>query len=188
MDATLGSLFSIGHSNHSIERFLDLVAQNDIQIVADVRSSPYSKYSPWFNKDDLNNALETQGVRYVFLGQELGGRPADEHLYDDQGYALYDRFLEMDYVQRGLARLMSLIEEGHRVAVLCSEEDPRECHRHRLIAWEMDRSFGIVALHIRGDGSVESELDLRREDQPGLFDADEEMNMPPRSAKRIQTK
>lgn len=188
MDATLGRLFSIGHSNHSLERFLDLVAQNDIQIVADVRSSPYSKYSPWFNKDDLNNALETRGVRYVFLGQELGGRPADEHLYDDQGYALYDRFLEMDYVQRGLARLMSLIEEGHQVAVLCSEENPRECHRHRLIAWEMFKSFGIDALHIRGDGSVERESALKSEYSAGLFDDDEAINMPPRSSKRVLTK
>lgn len=151
-------LFSIGHSSHSIEAFLKLLDQHGIEVIADVRSSPFSKFVPQFNQNQLQPMLEQNGRRYVFLGKELGGRPPGAQYYDDAGHALYGRMAGADFFLKGLTRL----EKGmrsYRVAILCSEEDPAVCHRHLLMGRVLAER-GIILRHIRGDGRIEPEPEV----------------------------
>jgi len=151
-------LFTIGHSNHSMEHLLDLLRQHAIQVIADVRSSPYSKYTTQFDREALIEALRAAGFQYIYLGGELGGRPRGEDYYDAQGHVLYDKVAESSAFLEGLARLEKGLSD-YRVAVLCAEEDPAGCHR-RLLVGRVLSERGVEVDHIRGDGRVQSEADL----------------------------
>jgi len=177
-------LYTIGHSNHSLERFIELVQQYDIGTLIDVRSAPYSKYSPHFTKEMLEESLKKHGIRYVFMGRELGGRPQNKNLYDERGHALYDRFIEHSFFQNGIARLQQFLDSGQNLVLLCSEEDPSICHRRLLIAWYLHKKHGIEVCHIRCTGQIEFESELQKSETPSLFD-DEPAFTVRRSAKKI---
>jgi uncharacterized protein (DUF488 family) len=155
---------TIGHSNHSFEAFLQLLKRYDVDAVADARSHPYSSFSPQFDQPKLKDALEAAGIRYVYLGKELGGRPEGNEFYDSNGRALYWKIAESDFFERGLERLESGVNSFRNLALLCSEEDPSICHRHLLIARVLEER-GIKVGHIRGDGSIQSERELREAEQ-----------------------
>lgn len=159
---------------------------HDISIVVDVRSSPYSRHVPQYNMDALRRALEQQNIQYVYLGRELGGQPDVPSLYDEKGYALYDRFVTMDFFQRGIAYLLSLLRGDANVALLCSEENPNECHRRLLITWYLYQQMRIDSIHIRADGTTQRESDLQAGKASSLFGDDPVLTAPPRSAKRIR--
>jgi len=146
--ALSGSLFSIGHSNHSLEAFLGLLRANGIELVVDVRSHPVSRFSPHFNHGRLPDSLKREGVAYVFLGRELGGRPADARFYDEEGHVLYGRLSRTAAFRRGIAELEAIAREGRPAAIMCAEEDPSSCHRHLLIGPALARK-GIALRHIR---------------------------------------
>ena len=146
-------VFTVGHSNHSIGQFLNLLEQNAITAVADVRSNPYSRYSPHFNKAPLSASLNESSIHYVFLGQELGGRPKDNSCYVD-GQIQYPLVSATNSFQEGLGRLQEGIQK-FRVAVMCSEADPTNCHRFLLISRELVES-GTPVNHILGDGQIHS--------------------------------
>jgi len=146
-------VYSIGHSNVSMERLLTLLRAHGIQILADVRSQPYSRYVPHFNRPEMEDAVERAGVRYLFLGEELGGRPVGDEFYDAQGYVLYGKVAEAPFFRKGLERLKDEAALA-RVAMLCSEEDPTNCHRRLLIARVL-AGDGVEVRHIRGDGSLQ---------------------------------
>jgi len=168
-------VLTIGHSNHSIEHFFDLLKLHSVQVIADVRSSPYSKYSSQFDHEPLMKSLRDAGFQYVYLGAELGGRPRGEAYYDPGGRVLYDKVAESAPFQEGLARLEKGLED-HKVALLCAEEDPAGCHR-RLLITRVLTERGIAVNHIRGDGRLQSEDELRAEeagDQMSLFEEIEE--------------
>src|SRR5215469_7180277 len=113
------TLFSIGHSNQSIEAFLALLQQHQIQVLVDVRSSPYSKYVPQFNSTPLAVAVRQAGIKYMFMGKELGGRPDGDEFYAPDGRVLYNRVAEAAFFLQGINRL----KEGaktYRVALMCS--------------------------------------------------------------------
>ena len=129
----MSSFFTLGHSNHSIETWLALVRRHEIEVVVDTRSSPYSKYVPQFDRELIQRSLEEAGIRYLFLGAELGGRPANPAYYDASGRVLYSRLRDDPLFQAAIARLESGMER-FRVALLCGEEDPAHCHRRRLHA------------------------------------------------------
>ena len=147
-------LFSIGHSNHRFEVLLDLLKRHRIEVVADVRSAPYSRYNPQFNGRDLRLGLVEAGIRYVFLGKELGGRPEGDRFYDPQGHIRYGRIAGTDRFRSGLDRLCDG-GSRYRTGILCSEEDPLGCHRYLLITRALSNR-GVTVTHIRGDGAVQS--------------------------------
>ncbi|MEX0889660.1 MAG: DUF488 domain-containing protein [Chloroflexota bacterium] len=162
--------FTIGHSNHSIERFVEFLEAYGIDVVADVRSTPTSRYSPQFAADALARSLSTIGLRYAFLGRQLGGRPTDPALYDEEGHVLYGLLSRSPAFVEGIERLVRGVE-GNRVAVMCGEEDPTSCHRRRLIGRVL-RERGVEVIHIRADGRLQSETEVEREEQlrfPGRF-------------------
>lgn len=168
-------LLTIGHSNHALDVFLRLLRQHSIEAVADVRTVPWSRYVPAFNAKRLREALAECGIDYVPLGAELGGRPAGEEFYDEQGHVLYGRLAASPAFQKGIDRVLRGAQ-SHRIALLCSEEDPSRCHRHLLIGRVL-RERGVTLSHIRGDGRIETEAGLAAREastnqQPSLFDDD----------------
>ena len=164
-------LFSIGHSNHELDHFLDLLRANEVDVLVDVRSWPRSGYSRHFDQAPLRRSLEAAGVRYLFLGVELGGRPDDLDCYDETGHVLYDRVAASAPFSAGIDRLLQGMSR-YRVAMMCSEESPLECHR-RLLVGRVLADRGVTVRHIRGDGHVEEEgelIDPAGTAHPTLFD------------------
>jgi uncharacterized protein (DUF488 family) len=151
-------LFSIGYSNHALPRFLDLLRLSGVTALADVRSSPYSKRWPQFNRPDLEAALSGQGLVYVFLGDLLGGRPRASELYDEDGRVDYERVRATPAFRQGLERLIRGTER-HAIAMMCGEDDPLDCHRGLMITPAL-AEHGLAPLHLRKDGSVETTAEM----------------------------
>ena len=145
-------VFSVGHSNHDIDGLCRLLEVHSIDVVADVRTAPFSRYSPHFNREALARDLKARGVEYVFLGRELGGRPNGAQFYDVEGHVRYDRLSKSDLFEEGVGRLLRGAER-HRVAMLCSEGDPAQCHRHLLIAKVLEER-GVKVTHILPGGEA----------------------------------
>jgi len=158
-------VFTIGHSNHSLETFVGLLKSHKIDVLVDVRSKPFSRFSPQFNKENLEKAVKASGIKYLFLGKELGGRPQGSEFYDNHGFVLYSRIAESPLFLEGIDRLMEGIKT-YRVAVMCSEENPVNCHR-RLLVGRVLAKRGVSVRHIRGDGTVQDEDELAREEYRG---------------------
>ncbi|MCU1343699.1 MAG: hypothetical protein JWN92_3122, partial [Candidatus Acidoferrum typicum] len=137
---------------------------HSVHVVTDTRSYPYSEYATQFDQKPLKMALEADGIRYVFRGRELGGRPDGDEFYDVQGYVLYDRVAETDLFQEGVSRLEKGIRE-YKVAMLCAEENPAACHR-RLLVGRVLLDLGIQVDHIRGDGRIQTEAEVAAETKP----------------------
>ena len=126
------TLFTVGHSNVAIDRFLPLLTRRAIDVLVDARSRPFSRYSPQFNREALRTSLQQAGIAYLYLGDRLGGRPADAKFYRTDGTIDYDRLAQEAVYREGLQRLKQ--EAGaSRVAIMCSEADYRTCHRYWLI-------------------------------------------------------
>ena len=170
----MSSFFTIGHSNHAVELWLALLRQHRVEVVVDTRSSPFSKYVPQFDRELMQRSLEEAGIRYLFLGAELGGRPANPAYYDAKGRVLYSQLREDAHFQAAIARLENGMER-FRVALVCGEENPAHCHR-RLLIGRVLTERGHTMLHIRGDGRIESDETVAAEarkplvgNQPALF-------------------
>ena len=151
-------ILSIGHSNHSFESFLELLKRHQIEALVDVRSQPFSKYASHFDLDPLRQAVTAAGVKYVFLGKELGGRPTGDGFYDADGHVLYGRMAEAPFFLKGIEHLERWAEQ-YRTALMCSEENPAVCHRYLLVARVLGQR-GIEVEHIRGDGRIEREAEV----------------------------
>ncbi len=158
------TLYTIGHSNHSQVEFEALLQKFGIDAVVDVRSAPYSKYSPHFNRDALFRALPFKGISYHFEGKHLGGRPPDATCYKDKTLpgegadylhlVDYPAVMEKKFFLDGIDQLLKIMSEK-TVALLCSEEDPARCHRHHLISKYLNEYYPeIEIMHVRGKGEV----------------------------------
>ncbi len=156
-------VFTVGHSNVTQEAFVVLLKAHSIEVLVDVRSAPYSKYVPHFNGEPLKQAVVRAGIKYLYLGGELGGRPREQHFYDSDGHVRYDLISASPEFHEGIERLLRGIRE-HRVALMCNEEDPHECHR-RLLVGRVLAERGVTVLHIRGDGRVQPETELAAEER-----------------------
>ncbi|MFZ0774797.1 MAG: DUF488 domain-containing protein [Candidatus Sulfotelmatobacter sp.] len=146
------TVYTIGHSNGTAERLLSLLNHHGVTAVADVRSQPYSRFNPQFNREELASVLKAAGLEYVFLGQELGARSGDPACYRN-GRAQYALIARTPAFERGIERLLAGME-NLRVAILCAEKEPLACHRTILIARYLhERNVGVR--HILEDGSLE---------------------------------
>ncbi|MBK1682405.1 DUF488 family protein [Rhodoferax fermentans] len=149
-------IYTVGHSTQSFEKFLSLLQKQGVTAIADVRSAPYSRFNPQFNREELRNALKVHGIRYAFLGKELGARSDDECCYVD-GKVQFKLLARTPLFQSGLTRVI----EGaatHKIALMCAEKDPLDCHRTILVARELV-SRGANVTHILQDGSTEAHRD-----------------------------
>jgi uncharacterized protein (DUF488 family) len=153
-------IWTIGHSNAGPEVFLSLLQARQIETLVDVRSSPYSRFVAHANRDVLEAALSRAGIGYVFLGRELGGHPQDDSLRLLNGEPDYLRMSQTPLCKQGIEQLVGIATAG-RSCLMCSEEDPAQCHRTRLVA-ETLHSLEHQVLHLRHDGRVESHVDVMR--------------------------
>ncbi|MDR3286231.1 MAG: DUF488 domain-containing protein [Prevotellaceae bacterium] len=142
------TVFSIGHGNKTIEEFVSELHSFDIQFLIDIRSKPYSKYNPHFSQQSLKVSIEREHIKYVYMGQELGGLPThDITCFTNDGNVDYDKLKTKDYFQQGLQRLVSANNQGIHICIMCSESKPQECHRSKLIGIELQK-LGINLRHI----------------------------------------
>jgi uncharacterized protein (DUF488 family) len=169
-------LYTLGHSNHSLEKFLELLYKYRITVVGDVRSYPYSRHYTHFNYAYLQRELPKNNLMYLFWGKELGGRPDDPTCYDHKGKVQYTRLTHTPLFQVGLNQLKQMME-SYRVVLMCAEKDPLDCHRCILICRQL-REFMIQ--HILDNGNIETQPETERRllskydllQQPSLFNWD----------------
>jgi uncharacterized protein (DUF488 family) len=172
-------VYTIGHSNHSLETFLNLLRASGIEVVVDIRSKPSSQVVPHFDRKPLENSLKMKGFKYLYLGKELGGKPDSKDFYDTEGHVLYSLIAKSTPFVQAIERLLKGIHK-YRVVVLCGEENPLNCHR-RLLVGKVLGNYDVNLLHIRGNGRVQSEEELldengsreKDEAQLGLFETEE---------------
>ena len=154
-------VYTIGYGARSIEAFLDVLRAHEIVYLVDIRSAPYSRFKPEFSKGALEAELTRQGVRYVYMGDQLGGRPDDPDCYVD-GKVDYERVKSKAFYQTGIERLQKALARGARFAIMCSEGKPENCHRSKLIG-ESLLALNIPVLHIdENDTLVDQEAVILR--------------------------
>ena len=146
------SIFTIGHSVHEMETFIHLLKHHDVTAVCDVRSTPYSRFNSQYNREDLKVQLLKNGIKYVFLGKELGARSNDPKCYED-GRVQYDRLAKTDLFKKGLERIYTGAKDN-RIALMCAEKEPLECHRTILVSRELEKK-GFSISHILHNGELE---------------------------------
>ena len=172
-------IFTVGHSNHSLETFVTLLQRYGVTALVDVRSAPFSRFSPQFNKVDLEQEIKTHGIKYVFLGRELGARPEDSSCYEN-GQVQYERLKDRMQFKEGIERVIRGAKQ-HVIALMCSEKDPLQCHRFLLVARALVK-LDILVAHILATGDLEPhEITMARLPDPAgsaqddLFDSKEEL-------------
>jgi uncharacterized protein (DUF488 family) len=148
----ISPLYTIGHSNHSSDAFMNLLKIHKITALADVRSTPYSRHQPQFNREHLQNKVQQVDINYVYLGEELGARSKNQNCYH-LGKVQFDLLAREPSFLQGFERVRKGME-NHRVALMCAEKDPLECHRTILIGRHFSQQ-GIELLHILADGTLE---------------------------------
>lgn len=148
------TVYTVGHSTHAIETFLALIERNGVTAIADVRSSPFSRHNPQFNKDILSAELKKRDIAYVFVGKELGARSNDPSCYE-RGKVRYDRLAQTTIFKAGIDRVLSGAQK-YRIALMCAEKEPLDCHRTLLVSRALEQ-HGTAIAHILSDGSTEAQ-------------------------------
>jgi uncharacterized protein (DUF488 family) len=155
----MNTIYTIGHSSHDIDYFLELLKMHNINTVVDARSVPFSKYVPHFNKDDIKRTLFNNKITFIYMGTELGIRQKDKNLFSETGLLDYDKVKSSQNFLTGIERLKNGIFMGYKIAVMCSEKDPVDCHRSVLIGEELFKQTYNV-LHILPDGSTQTHINF----------------------------
>ena len=145
-------IYTIGHSNMTSESFIEVLESFKISTVVDVRSLPYSRFVSHFNRENIREKLVENGVRYIFLGDYIGGKPADKKYYES-GEVNYTRVAQSDRYSKGINRIIELDTEND-IVLMCSEEDPYRCHRHNLITQTLVKN-GLEVIHIRKKSKID---------------------------------
>ncbi len=179
MNEACSKVFTIGHSTHAPKAFVALLQLHDVTAVVDVRSAPYSRFNPQFNREPFAEALGAEGIRYVYLGDVLGGRSEDPACYED-GRIRYDRVAATESFKGGLFRVIHGAAK-YRIALMCAEKEPLDCHRTLLVSRALD-ALGVDVAHIHADGRLETHgeamdrlLDFLRLPRENLYDTREEL-------------
>lgn len=155
------TVYTIGHSTHSIEKFIELLENHQINCLIDVRSTPYSKYNPQYNKELLQKALVQKDIIYAHFGSEFGARYTSKMMLDEKGRVDFDKVRASDGFQQGIIRLEKALSQGYGVTLMCSEKDPLACHRFSMISYELIKE-GFDVLHIMEDGIEIQNQDLEK--------------------------
>ncbi|MCC7372162.1 MAG: DUF488 domain-containing protein [Chloroflexi bacterium] len=168
-------ILTVGHSNHPVERLLALLQQHGIQVLVDVRSQPYSRFATQFNRETLDPTVTAAGLRYLFMGEELGGRQLGRIISTPERIEAYPQVAAASGFQHGIERILTGAQ-AYRIALLCAEEDPTECHRRVWVTRALLERGAEVA-HLRGDGHIDPDSALKGLEPPaghqlGLFDSE----------------
>ena len=159
-------IYTIGHSNMTLETFFEILESFKIDTVTDVRSSPYSKFVSHFNRENIKKKLVENGMRYIFLGDCIGGKPRDKKYYEN-GNVNYRLISRSDRYIEGINRIIELNSKDN-IVLMCSEEDPYNCHRHNLITQTLVKK-GFEVIHIRKNNSDKISKPDKKDIQTTLF-------------------
>lgn len=163
------ALFSIGYATKPLETFLAQLEEYGVTAIADIRSVPYSNAFFDFHREALQRTLREAGIRYVYLGAELGPRSKDAAHYDASGQVQFDRLAASTLYRSGITRLKSGLGQGFRIALMCAEKRPEVCHRSLLVGYHLLREDNLTVTHIRHDGAL-----LQQEELEGRLAAADE--------------
>ena len=152
------SLYTIGHSRHAFDTFIDLAEHHGISLLVDVRGQPYSRFNPQYNRERFRDALAEHGIDYSWLGDRLSGRPTEAKFYGVDGKVLWHELSRWPALHEGLTEVLERAA-SERLALVCAEEDPMRCHRRFLLTPPL-AELGARVLHIRGDGRLQTEKEL----------------------------
>jgi len=155
-------IYTVGHSNHSIDFFLDLLNSFSINCLVDVRSLAASSYNPQFNKEPLSNFLKANQITYLHFAEEFGARHTDADLLDEDGKVNFDFVRKSWHFKNGVNRLWQGIDKGFTIALMCSESDPFDCHRFSMISVALQKD-GFDVKHILKDKSIKTNAQLEME-------------------------
>jgi len=153
-------IYTIGHSNHPFNKVVAALAQNGVEHVVDVRSSPFSKHASQFNHKAVKQEFPKRAVKYTFMGDSLGGLPKSDEFKNSKGEPDYEKMAADKWFKDGIEWLLKLAEKN-TVCLLCAEEDPAKCHRSRLLAPRLE-ALGATVVHIRADGSTETQRECEK--------------------------
>lgn len=152
-------LYTIGHSNHEVGYFIELLRKNGVNVVVDVRSTPFSQYATQFNMNEIQKSLKEHGVFYIHMGEEFGARREDRTLYDATGKLDFELTQKSESFKRGIRRIEDGLEKGYHIAFMCSEKHPEDCHRSILVGKAFyDRGYQV--LNILEDGNTMSQEEV----------------------------
>lgn len=165
------ALYTIGHGNRKAEDFLTLLKDFGIEYLIDVRSQPYSKFNPQFNQNDLKFFLEKNNIRYIFMGDIIGGRPKDMSCYDNEGKVDYEKLKTKEFFLQGIDRLKNAYSKDINVVIMCSESKPCECHRTKLIGRVLSAE-NVFLKHIDENGKIKDQATVINELNKGLSEID----------------
>lgn len=175
----MGELYTIGHTHHTINRFLELLDKYKVDYLMDVRSVPYSRYAEQFNREALKNIMDKTSVKYVFMGNYFGARQQNTDLYNKAGYLDFEKVRNYQPFVMRVDNIILGLEKGNNIALMCTEKHPIDCHRAILIARAFELK-GISIKHILEDGSCLTQYELNqnlldmyfpRRNQMSLFEA-----------------
>lgn len=163
-------ILSIGYGNRSIDDFINILINQQIRYLIDLRSSPFSKFRPEYNRDNLEKVLKAKQLKYVFMGDAIGGLPKDRTCYTDDQVD-YDKVKGKSFYQDGIGRLIKAFNGNYSVAIMCSEGKPEMCHRSKLVGVTLEEK-GIPVIHVDENGSLVTQEKVVRRlvgDQLDLF-------------------
>jgi uncharacterized protein (DUF488 family) len=161
--------FTIGYGNYPIEQFITVLQKISIDVIIDVRSSPYSRFNPHFNREKLENSLREDNVDYWYMGNKIGGRYSHPNLLFPDGTVNYRKVQDTEKFQEGINDLLSIISSGKKIALMCAEKEPERCHRFALISPVL-QSKAISVIHICHDMKLKTNEDLERNLVDSFFD------------------
>ncbi len=153
-------VMTIGIGQRSMETFLDTLGAHGVRYLIDLRSKPYSRYRPEFNREALQRALKERSITYVYMGDTIGGLPEDRSCYTDNAVD-YDKVRQKDFYRAGIARVVKAYEGGHRIVLMCAEEKPERCHRSKLVGVTLEER-GVPVVHIDEKGALRSQDEVIR--------------------------
>lgn len=156
------TIYTIGHSNHTIESFVNLLKEYDINCIVDVRSTPYSKFHSQFNRENIKSELKKNGIYYIFMGEELGARRSDRSLYTIKGYLDFEKTVKSSKFLKGISRIKEGLSKGFNIALMCTEKNPMECHRNIMIA-KYFYDNGFVVKNILDNGEIVTQEEITKQ-------------------------
>jgi len=157
----MNKLFTIGHSTHTIDKFIFMLQQHDIDTIVDVRSVPYSRFNSQYNQENLKAKLKANGICYVFMGQELGARYEDKSLLLDDGKVDFKKVQISENFLKGIERLKKGAYKGYNISLMCSEKNPIECHRFGLVSEYLSKNDFEIAHITPNEVTSQKELELK---------------------------
>lgn len=163
------NIYTIGYGLRTLEDFIKILKDFGIEYLIDVRSKPISKFNPKFNQADLQFHLSQNGIKYVFMGDNLGGRPDDNTCYNSEGKVDYKKVEAKEFYKEGILRLKKACENGLNIALMCSEAKPSQCHRSKLIGMTLhaELEYRNCIKHIDEYGKIKDQATVINEVNKG---------------------